>query len=96
MPVTMRTWLMTACALAALATGDEGIDTGLLVRCMRAWKLAGYRGTNYQGIIDWYREGGPPEAGPAARDGPRGRRNGGSEPRDYTGKGTAFEGIVNH
>lgn len=44
-------------------------DTELFVRCMRAWRMAGFKPTNAEGVLDWYRRGGPPKNG-HARDRP--------------------------
>jgi len=44
-------------------------DLDLWFKCMFEWNLRGYKPTNVQGMLDWYKKGGPPEQGPKGKPG---------------------------
>jgi len=45
----------------------EVTDNDLWFKCVYQWILRGYNERNIKGMLDWYRKGGPPGAGPEAR-----------------------------
>ena len=46
---------------------DEVTDKSLWFQCVYEWSLRGYNERNVKGMLAWYEKGGPPDAGPGAR-----------------------------
>ena len=42
-------------------------DSVLFARCLKEWRLRGFSPVNAVGVLDWYRQGGPPKSGPSQK-----------------------------